>query len=196
VLSQTHAVESISRYMSESGDAQLVARLAAGEGEAFVPLYRQYLPLVLRWTLNATGDRELAADLTAEAFAAALLASRGYRPDAGPVGAWLIGIANNKLRESRRRRRIEDSARRRLGIDPIALTDLDLERIDELVGTEERFSALIEQLPADHREAVVARVVDERSYDDIALELKCSPSVVRQRVSRGLRTLRSGMEEQ
>ncbi len=120
--------------MAELDDAGLVARVAAGDGAAFAPLYRIYLPLVLRWTLRATGDRELAADLTAEVFAAALFACRRYRPDAGPVGAWLIGIANNKLRESRRRRRIEDSARRKLGVEPMALTDVDLERVDELVG--------------------------------------------------------------
>lgn len=181
--------------MAELDDAGLVARVAAGDGAAFAPLYRIYLPLVLRWTLRATGDRELAADLTAEVFAAALFACRRYRPDAGPVGAWLIGIANNKLRESRRRRRIEDSARRKLGVEPMALTDVDLERVDELVGMDERFQALVQQLPAEQRDAVVARIVEERSYEEIADELQCSASVVRQRVSRGLRTLRSELEE-
>jgi len=50
-------------------------------------------------------------------------------------------------------------------------------------------------LPADQREALLKRVVQERSYEEIAHELRCSEVVVRQRVSRGLRTLRSEMEE-
>ena len=181
--------------MAEFEHAELVARTAGGDDAAFAVLYEAYLPLVLRWSLHATRDREVAADLTAEVFAAALLASRRYRPEAGPVAAWLLGIANNKLRESRRRRRIEDSARRRIGIEPTALTDADLERVDELVSLDDRLQALVQQLPDDQRRALVARVIDERSYEEIAAELECSASVVRQRVSRGLRTLRSKLED-
>jgi RNA polymerase sigma factor (sigma-70 family) len=52
----------------------------------------------------------------------------------------------------------------------------------------------MESLPAPQRDAVRARVVEGRGYEEIADELKCSPSVVRKRVSRGLRTMRSQME--
>jgi RNA polymerase sigma factor (sigma-70 family) len=176
--------------------AELVARVASGDRAAFATLYRTYLPLVLRWSLRATGDRELAADLSSEVFAQALVKSDRYRAEAGGVGAWLLGIAANKLRESRRRKRIEDSARRKLGLEPIELTDADLELVDELVGMDERLQALVEQLPAEQRSAVVARIIEERSYEEIAAELECSKSVVRQRVSRGLRALRSDLERQ
>lgn len=180
--------------MEKGEHGELVARVACGDDLAFASLYRTYLPLVLRWSLHATRDRELAADLSAEVFAAALLASRRYRPEAGSVGSWLVGIAHNKLRESRRRMRIEDSARRRIGLEPVALTDADLERVDELVGMDEPLQTLVGELPEAQRRAVVARILDERSYEEIATELECSESVVRQRVSRGLRFLRSGLE--
>ncbi len=49
---------------------------------------------------------------------------------------------------------------------------------------------LLDGLPADQREAIVARVLDEREYDDISRTLKCSEAVARKRVSRGLATLR------
>ena len=177
--------------MSETDHAALLARVAARDEGAFDALYVAYLPLVLRWALRETRDRELAADLSAEVFAAAMLAAPRYRPDGGSVGAWLIGIAINKLRESRRRKRVEDSARRRLKLEPVVLTDADLELVDELVGMDERLQALIQTLPVEQQKAVIARVVDERSYEEIAREMECSPSVIRQRVSRGLRALRS-----
>ena len=180
--------------MSTHDHTALLARVANRDEAAFDSLYTTFLPLVLRWTLRETRDRELAADLTAEVFAAAMLAAPRYRPQSGSVGAWLIGIAANKLRESRRRKRVEDSARRRLKLEPVVLTDSDLELVDELVGMDDRLQALIGTLPAEQQKAVVARVVDERSYEDIASEMVCSPSVVRQRVSRGLRTLRSELE--
>ena len=91
--------------MPESDDSRLVARAADGDREAFAQLYGAYLPLVLRWCLRQTGNRELAADLSAEVFAASLIAACRYRGDNDDVLAWLLGIARNKLRESRRRGR-------------------------------------------------------------------------------------------
>jgi RNA polymerase sigma factor (sigma-70 family) len=180
--------------MPELDHSDLPVRTARGDAAAFGELYRAFLPLVLRWCLRATGDRELAADLSSEVFAQALIRCDRYDPAAGSVGAWLLGIAANKLRESQRRKRIEDSARRKLGIEATMFCDPDLELVDELVGMDERLQALIQQLPADLRDALVARIVEERSYDEIANELQCSKSLVRQRVSRGLRSLRSDLE--
>lgn len=176
-------------------DAELVARIARGDRAAFAEIYDRYLPLVLRWSLRETGNREIAADLAAETFAAALIASPRYRASKGAVGTWLLGIARNKLRESRRHHRVEDSARRRVGLDRTELTDADLERVDDLVSLEGGVAELFDSLPAVLREAVTQRVIEERSYEEIAADLSCSESVIRQRVSRGLRTLRSQLEE-
>lgn len=176
-------------------DAAWVRAIARGDEFSFVELYRRYLPLVVRWSLRETGNRELAADLTAEVFAAALTAARRYRPGQGTVAGWLLGIARNKLRESRRRGRIENGARRRLGLDPVVLTDADLDRVEELASLQGEVLDLVERLPDGMREALLRRVVQERPYAQIAGELGCSESVVRQSVSRGLRRLRSQMEE-
>jgi RNA polymerase sigma-70 factor (ECF subfamily) len=175
-------------------DALLVARTAAGDRVAFTMIYDRYLPLVLRWSLRETRNREVAADLAAETFAAALIASPRYRPRKGSVAAWLLGIARNKLRESRRRGRIEDSARRRVGLDRTTFGEADFERVEELTSLDAGVIELLQALPPALREAVSQRVIDERSYEEIADQLRCSESVVRQRVSRGLRHLRSELE--
>jgi RNA polymerase sigma-70 factor (ECF subfamily) len=181
--------------VDEQAEGRLVAAIARGDDSAFASFYRRYLPLVLRWCWRETGNRELAADLAAEVFASALTAARRYRPEEGSVAAWLLGIARNKLRESRRRGRIEHAARRRLGVAPTAVTDEDLERVEELASVDETIMSLLSGLPKDLRQAIVSRIVEERSYEDIAAELRCSELVVRQRVSRGLRKLRGQMEE-
>ena len=80
------------------------------------------------------GDPELAADLAAETFAAALVAARRFRGGGAPASAWLVGIARNVLAGSVRRSRVEDRARRRLGMEPIALDDELLARIERLGG--------------------------------------------------------------
>lgn len=176
-------------------DEQLLGRVARGDDAAFSALYRRYLPLVVRWCLRETGNRELAADLAAEVFATLLTQSNSHRPERGSVVGWLLGIARNKLRESRRRGRVESSARRRLGIATTQITDEDLERVDELASRDEEILARMADLPEEQRAALIERVVQERSYEEIASEMRCSQAVARQRVSRGLRTLRAQMEE-
>jgi RNA polymerase sigma factor (sigma-70 family) len=179
----------------EQRDAALVAAVGRGDADAFDELYVRYLPLVVRWSVRATGNRELAADLTAEVFAASLTAARRFRPERGSVAGWLLGIARNKLRESQRRGRVEDSSRRRIGAEPVSLGDADLERVEELASLDANIVPLVEGLPGTLRGALTERVLHERPYQDIASELRCSESVVRQRVSRALKALRSQLEE-
>ncbi|MCP9490246.1 MAG: sigma-70 family RNA polymerase sigma factor [Solirubrobacteraceae bacterium MAG38_C4-C5] len=170
-------------------DAQLL-RDSAREPAAFARFYERHEDVVLLFLLRRTDDPELAADLTAETFAQALMSAERFRSGPAPAVAWLIGIARNVLAMSRRRGRVEDAARRRLGMQPLVLDDEALERVAEVEG-DNRMLELVAALPPDLRDAVVARVVHERDYRDIALQLRCSQSVVRKRVSRGLARLRS-----
>lgn len=179
----------------DRADVELLADIAGGDDAAFGELYRRYLPIVVRWCWRETRNREVALDLSAEVFAAALGAMGRYRADQGSVGAWLLGIARNKLSESRKRGVVEMSARRRLGVEPAVLTDRDLERVEELVSLNSEVLERVAQLPANQRAALMARVVDEQSYEEIAARLGCSELAVRQRVSRGLKTLRSQLEQ-
>lgn len=172
-------------------DAELLSATARGDVEAFAAFYRRHLPQVVAFCLRATGDPELGADLTGEVFAAALAGCARYRPEHPTAAPWLAGIAQNKLRESRRRGRVENATRRRLRMSPLALDDADLERVEELAALAGRALTALEGLPEPERDAVRARVVDERAYREIAAELRCSESVVRQRVSRGLARVRA-----
>jgi len=149
---------------------------------------------ILRYYARSTRDPEAAADLTAEAFAAALEAKVRFKPGGPPAGAWLFGIAAKKLADYRRRGYAQDRVCRRLGMERIEPTDTDLRRIEALAGDVELIP-MVEELPADQQRAVTARVVDEKGYDDIAEELHISPAGARKRVSRGLASLRGRLME-
>jgi RNA polymerase sigma factor (sigma-70 family) len=166
----------------------------AGEAPlAFGAFYRRHVHAVHGYFRRRVFDVETAFDLTAETFATALRAVPHYEPRPEPARAWLFGIARNTLLEALRRGQVEDRARRALAMEPIVLDDDDVATLDLL--TETPALEAIEELPDDHRAAVIARHVDGESYADIAERLACSQSVVRQRVSRGLRTLRRRLEE-
>jgi RNA polymerase sigma-70 factor (ECF subfamily) len=166
-------------------DRELLESIARCDGEAFTVFYRRHIPRVVAYLVRETSDRELAADLAAEVFAAAMVGARRYNATHDSALPWLLGIARNTLRKSRRRGRVEARARRRLGFEPIAFEEPDIDRTDELLAS----------LPAAERDAVRARVVEDRSYASIAAEMRCSELVVRKRVSRGLARLRKELKE-
>jgi RNA polymerase sigma factor (sigma-70 family) len=177
--------------LSRCSDEELLV-FGTIDADAFGVFYDRHEDSLLGFLRRATGRADLAADLTAEVFAIALASLGAFRPELGSGQAWLFGIARHELAQSWRRGTVEAQARRRLGMERMALSDEDLERIDELAGhaTVDSLS-LLETLPADQRAAVRGRVIDGRDYEELARELGCSELVVRQRVSRGLRVLRS-----
>ena len=162
--------------------------LASDVPEHFGLFYRRHAREVLGYLMRATRDAETAADLTAETFAAALVARRRFRPGEKPAAAWLFGIAGHKLADWRRRGYAEQRARRRLGMERPALDADDIAEI-ERIG-DDAGGSLVAELPDDQRHAVHARVVEERSYAEIAGELGTSEQAARKRVSRGLAALR------
>ncbi|HVA19125.1 MAG TPA: RNA polymerase sigma factor [Solirubrobacteraceae bacterium] len=175
-------------------DEQLLGAAASDE-DAFAAFYARYERRVIGFFLRAVARGDLAADLTAETFAAALESIERYDPELGAAGAWLFGIARNLLARSRERGRVEDRARRRMGMGVLALDDEAIERIEASAGSSDEALTLLGELPEEQRVAILARVVGERPYEDIAVELQCSPSVVRKRVSRGLAAMRNRMKE-
>jgi RNA polymerase sigma-70 factor (ECF subfamily) len=172
-------------------DGELLVATAI-DPDAFGTFFRRHVRGVLAFFRRRGASAEVALDLTAETFAAALEASPRYELRPEPARNWLYGIAWNKLHEAQRRGRADDAVRRALGMAPIALSDEGIARIEALAGSPAL--ELMETLPAEQRDAVRARVVDGRDYQEIADELHCSSSVVRQRVSRGLRAMKSRLE--
>jgi RNA polymerase sigma factor (sigma-70 family) len=182
--------------VDDATDAQLLAA-AATDPETFGAFYRRHVGAVLAFHRGRTGDAQLALDLTAETFARALEGAGGYRDDVEPV-AWLFTIARNLLTDSYRRGRVRDDARTRLGLEALVVTDAGFERVEAMCDAAAllRTVDLVADLTADQAHAVSGRVVDDKSYDQIAKELRCSPQVARQHVSRGLRILRRRLERE
>jgi RNA polymerase sigma factor (sigma-70 family) len=179
--------------MSDPRSDEALLEATRREPEAFAVFYRRHVRALIGYFLRRTRDAELAADLTAETFAAALDGCHRFRPERGPAVAWLYGIARRQLAHAQRRGAVEDRARRRLGMAPLTLDDAALERVEAAADAGAVREALA-ALPADQRDAVRSRVLDEREYADIALRARTSESVVRKRVSRGLAGLRSRLE--
>lgn len=168
-------------------DGQLLAATPE-DPEAFAVFYRRHVRMVLAFVARRARPADV-GDLVAEVFATALVYRRRYDPARGSASAWLTGIALNKLADTNRRRAAQAQICRRLGMTRprIDFSELELDPgINELLAV----------LPVEQRRAVEARVVQDRPYEQIAREEAVSAQVVRKRVSRALRTLRSRLEEE
>jgi RNA polymerase sigma-70 factor (ECF subfamily) len=172
-------------------DAQL---LAAARPADFGVFYERHVGAVTSYAAHRLGRGELVFDVVAETFARALAHRARYDPVRGPAVAWLLAIARNLITDSYRRRRVDDAARRRLGMPVVHLDDDQLARIEARGSVD--LAAALATLPDDQREAVVRRVLAEQPYPAIAAQIGCSEQVVRQRVSRGLARLRRDLDEE
>src|SRR5215813_11658835 len=130
------------------------ALLTSGDLEDFGRFYDRYARTLLGFFQRRTRNPEVAADLTAETFAAALVARSRYRPQETGAAAWLFAIAHHKLSDYRRRGQAEERMRARLGMEPVPLGAEDAEMIRWL--GEEAAARLVDHLPEDQRDAVRA----------------------------------------
>jgi RNA polymerase sigma-70 factor (ECF subfamily) len=167
--------------------------LAIADGASFGVFYTRHERAVLVFMLRRTGDPEIAADLTAEVFASALVAARTFEArDGASAAGWLFGIARNILASSYRHAQVVSAAREQLAMRSLEFSDETLDRLEAMTSIARGSEALLllENLPYEQREAIVQHVLNERDYSEAAVELRCSPAVLRKRVSRGLTSLR------
>lgn len=185
------------RRSRQRTDEDLLRRSRIDAG-AFAEFYDRHERAVFIYMARRARSSDLAADLTAEVFAAALEGADGFRSrDGAPAVAWLFGIARNVLANSYRQARVVDDARTRLAMPRLELTDETVEHLERTLDAEagQGAMAFLAQLPVDQRVAIRAHILEDRDYGEIADELQCSTAVIRQRVSRGLSALRKQVQQ-
>jgi RNA polymerase sigma factor (sigma-70 family) len=182
--------------VDQASDNELL-RAASEDAEAFGVFYDRYAVALIGSLRRRTGSVDIALDIAGEVFAVALERIDDFVPTAEhSARSWLYAIARNKLVDFYRRGSAENNARRRLGIQSISLHESEVEILERRIDAAgSGVLEALEELPIDERDAVRARVVEGVEYDSLSERLQVSQSVVRQRVSRGLRRLRISVKE-
>jgi RNA polymerase sigma-70 factor (ECF subfamily) len=174
------------------------------DADAFAAFYAAYSDRVLAFHARRVLDPEVAFDLMSETFAKALERRRQFRGEsAEEEQGWLFTIARSELSRYWKTGKVERAALERWSIHVPPLSGPEHERIEALTGLsglDERLAGALALLPEDQRRAVQLRVLEERSYEEIAEAMGVSEPTARARVSRGLRALarqlpRSSMAE-
>ena len=169
---------------------------AARDPEAFGVFYSRNVRALLAFFWSRTRDRDVASDLVAETFAAALAGVEHYDPVKGAPRQWLYGIANNQLKRMWRKNRVSTGARRRLQLQTPPTASAGWEEIEasDAQLDAERLAKALARVPAKSSEAVRLRLIEQLDYAEIAHRVNCKPGSARSLVFRGLRRLRDEFE--
>ena len=170
----------------------VLAAAQAGAAWAFEVLYRDLSPSVTGY-LRLHGAVE-PDDLASETFIGVFTGLSGFRGDEDALRSWVFTIAHRRLVDDWRRR----SRRPQVADDPGDLTELlggDVED-DALVGVgTETVHRLCAELPDDQRSVLLMRILADLTVEQVAAAMGRSVGAVKALQRRGLRTLRTRLEQ-
>jgi len=184
-------------------DAELAARVAAGDRDALVAMMRRYNQTLYRTARSILKDDAEAEDAVQEAYLLAYRAIGEFRAEA-KLSTWLVRIvANEAFGRLRKRARRGEVVPLRPDPDddtPMEerMSDTPRERPDGRALRSELRRLLenrIDELPSAFRAVFVLRAVEEMSVDEIASTLDIPAATVRTRYFRARSLLRESLAQ-
>jgi RNA polymerase sigma-70 factor (ECF subfamily) len=166
------------------------AAVGSERGDVAEEAFRQYRGHVYRFLLRKTGNHHDAEELTQRVFADAAAALRDNAARPNSLLAWLYAVADRRFVDEVRRRTVARQGLRLLARDEEAP---DLTYSYEIaVGLRKA----IEQLPTDQRKVVTMKLLEGRSFAEIAAELNAGEAACKMRLSRAVAQIRRILNEQ
>lgn len=178
------------REQSRIEDKELIANAIAGNQEAFKRLMKKYHNAIAHLIMRMVGNQGDVEDLTQEAFIKAFNSLPSFN-DEFAFSTWLYKIATNNCIDYLRKRKLktfsidrpiysEDSQQQYEIPDDTNIPDGEILR-DQQTSAIQR---AIDALPEKYRLVIIMRHQEERSYEEIALELDLPLGTVKAHIFR------------
>lgn len=183
--------------LHEPEDRQLIARSAAGDREAFAALVARHQRAVFRVARALTGASDSAEDVLQETFLAALRGAAGYRGESS-VRSWLLAIARHAA--ARRGRRADQVPHEPDSLEALGAAagwgQPDVESLAALAEDRARLAAALARLPAEEREVLVLRDLEELTGEEAAAALGVTVAAMKSRLHRARLRLAGELRQQ
>ncbi|WP_406496457.1 RNA polymerase sigma factor [Streptomyces sp. NBC_00846] len=175
----------------------LIARIRAGDPDAFGGLFDDYAQTVFRYAVRSTGDWAGAEDVVSLTFLEAWRLRGTLRDSDEELKPWLLGIATNVLRNVRRAAKRHDAALTRMPAGP-AVPDFADELVGRIHDAEQLVAAqaALGRLRSKEREVFLLCVWDGLDYRGAARALGVPVGTIRSRLSRARKRLRDLTEDE
>jgi len=174
-----------------SEDEALMLAWAGGDARAFETLYQRHRGPLFRFLLGQLRDRPLAEEIYQDVWQRVIAARSGWRPEAA-FSTWLYRIAHNRLNDHWRAQRHRPPAPADADLRTAALADPD--DPESLAGDEQirqRLQQALDELPQEQREAVLLRLQQELSLEEIGTITGVGRETVKSRLRYALDKLRA-----
>ncbi len=172
-------------------DLELVEKVKSGDRRSFSELVKRHQRSVLRLSLRFVKDMDTAEDVTQEAFIKAYEKLNSFEGRAS-FKSWLFQIAVNTARN-----KIREWKRDTVDIDDVQLA-VDAEAETTLVHTAvaDILSKEVDKLPLKQKTALVLRVYEDLSFNEIADIMECPYDTAKANYRHALMKLRQTFEQQ
>jgi RNA polymerase sigma-70 factor, ECF subfamily len=186
------------RIAEQERDDVLLRRAARGDEEAFTLLYRRHQAAMYRFAVRMTGNIWAAEEIVQDVFMTLMHDPKKYDVQRGTVGAFLYGIARNRVmkhlghlpREISLEEKNEDGSGAGVVLQDAFTPVMWTEQRERM----EQVRAAVLELPAEFREAVVLCELEEMSYEEAAQMAGCPIGTIRSRLHRGRALLLAKLE--
>lgn len=172
-------------------DLELVEKVKSGDRRAFSELVKRHQRSVLRLSLRFVKDLDTAEDVTQEAFIKAYEKLNSFEGRSS-FKSWLFQIAVNTARN-----KIREWKRNTVDIDEVQLA-VDAEAESTLVhsAVADILHKEVEKLPFKQKTALVLRVYEDLSFNEIAEVMQCPYDTAKANYRHALLKLRETFEQQ
>jgi len=176
-------------------DLELARRARQGDDEAFHELVDRHAAALYRLAFSLVGNAADAEDVVQEALSGALQGLRGFKGRSS-VKTWLSSIVVRQAAKSHRtraRHRVTSLDRLQEG-GGAATAALEAEGFAARSNARLDIFAVLQALSPEHREVIVLREMEGRTYDEIADILAVPRGTVESRLHRARRELRNRLK--
>ncbi|MBI4939124.1 MAG: sigma-70 family RNA polymerase sigma factor [Actinobacteria bacterium] len=172
-------------------DEEVGKLFAHGEERALALAYERWAGLVHGLACRALGNGPDAEDVTQQVFVSAWTGRAGYRPDSGPLPAWLVGITRHRIADAHARRareaRVRGAAEALHDVTPTATVDRTAEDRVVLMGE-------LSKLGQPQRGIIELAFFHDMTHDQIAARTGLPLGTVKSHIRRTLVRLRDRLE--
>src|SRR6185312_10606865 len=177
-------------------DAMLMLAYARGDLVAFEALYAKHRGMLYRFLLRSLRDPQRTDELFQETWSRVISARARYQPQA-KFSTWLLQIAHNLMIDALRRQRpMADGGEADAALAQVA--GPEREQPEHALSEFERRRNLqraIERLPDEQRVAILLRLEQELSLEEIAAVTGCGRETVKSRLRYAMTRLREALSE-
>jgi len=150
--------------------------------------FRAHYDEVFRFVRRRTATEDEAAEITQSMFAQAAARLDPVRQGSKPPLAWLYTVAQRRLVDEARSRARRGTA---LPLEAVEIASLERPYGDEVAHA---LRAALAALPRLQRDVVVLRLIEGRSFEEIAALVGSSEGACKMRFLRGLQIVRDVFE--